>query len=205
MSTQAIDLEAKSPGRGLRVVLVGFYNYQSHALRIFHPLLKRRGHEVHSIFFKNFFTYHEPSACEEDMVVELIERIKPDLVGMSVWSTYYQLAARLSGRIKASFNPTIIWGGIHAQTCSDECLDHADIVCRSEGEHVLAELTDRMSLGQDFTDLTGCWVRSGDEITRNVPRPLIPDLDVLPPADLSSENKYYLGYKAWRDVASWDA
>jgi hypothetical protein len=34
---------------------------------------------------------------------------------------------------------------------------------------------------------------------------LIPDLDVLPSADLTSENKYYLGDNTWRDVASWDA
>jgi hypothetical protein len=26
------------------------------------------------------------------MIVELVERLQPDLVAMSVWSTYYQLA-----------------------------------------------------------------------------------------------------------------
>ena len=199
------DLSAHAPGRPLRVVLLTFYNYQSHALRIFHPLLKQRGHEVHSIFFKNYFTYHEPSPHEEDMVLAVIERIKPDLVGMSVWSTYYQLTARLSRRIKERVNPVIIWGGIHAQSRPDDCLAHVDIVCKSEGEYVLAELTDRLSLGEGFADLKGCFVRVGDEIVRNPPRNLIPDLDVLPEADLSTENKYYLGYNAWRDVANWDA
>src|SRR5262249_2003034 len=59
-------------------------------------------------------------------------------------------------------------------------------------------------LGQDYADVHGCWVRSGDTIKQNPARMLIPDLDVLPPADLTSENKYYLGYNVWRDVARWD-
>jgi radical SAM superfamily enzyme YgiQ (UPF0313 family) len=198
-------LTSPCPGRPLRVVLITFYNYESHALRIFHPLLKQRGHDVHSIFFKNYFTYQVPTQQEEDMVVELVERLQPDVVGMSVWSTYYQLAGRLSQRIKSACNPVVIWGGIHAQTRAEDCLQHADLVCRSEGEHVLAELTDRISLGRGYEDLNGCWVKSGGEIRRNPPRMLIPDLDVLPPGDASTENKYYLGYNAWRDVARWDA
>jgi anaerobic magnesium-protoporphyrin IX monomethyl ester cyclase len=204
VNDEDFELAARAPGRPLRVVLLGFYNYQSHALRIFHPLLKQRGHEVHSIFFKNYFTYHAPAVQEEDMVVELIERIRPDLVCMSVWSTYYQLAARLSRRIKKAIDPVIIWGGIHPRTRPEDSLADCDIVCRSEGEYVLAELTDHLSLGEDFTDLKGCWVRSGGDIVRNPPRALIPNLDVLPAADLTPENKYYLSYKAWRDVARWD-
>jgi radical SAM superfamily enzyme YgiQ (UPF0313 family) len=199
-----IDLTARTPGRPLRIVLLTFYNYQSHALRIFHPLLKRRGHEVHSIFFKNYFTYVSPTPAEEDLVVDLVTRLQPDLVGMSVWSTYFQLAARVTQRIKAAVKPVVIWGGIHAQTRTEDCLQHADIVCRAEGEYVLAELADRLGVGEDFADLQGCWVRRGDEIVRNPPRPLIPDLNVLPPADLSPANKYYLGHGRWRDVARWD-
>lgn len=190
--------------RPLRIVLLTFYNYESHALRIFHPWLKQRGHDVHSIFFKNYFTYVRPTAAEEDMVVDLIVRLQPDLLGVSVWSTYYQLAARITRRIKQTVNPVVIWGGIHAQACSEECLQHADIVCRGEGEYVLAELADRLARGEDFVDLAGCWVRRGEKIVRNPPRQLISDLDVLPLPDLSPHNKYYLGNGRWRDVARWD-
>jgi len=184
--------------------LVTFFNYESHALRIFHPLLTQRGHDVHSIFFKNYFTYQVPTQTEEDMVVDLIERLRPDLVGMSVWSTYYQLARRLSRRIKDSVDPVIIWGGIHAQAKPEQCLEVADVVCQSEGEYVLAELTDRLSVDQPYDDLAGCWVKTPAGTLRNPPRMLIPDLDVLPPADLSPDNKYYLGVDAWRDVARWN-
>jgi hypothetical protein len=57
---RAGDLTARASGRPLRVVLMAFYNYESHALRSFHPLLKQRGHEVHSVYFKNYFTYQVP-------------------------------------------------------------------------------------------------------------------------------------------------
>ncbi len=201
---ETIDLAGRAPGRPLRVVLLAFYNFEAHAIRIFHPLLKRRGHDVHSIFFKNYFTFQVPTQQEEDMLVDLIERLQPDLVAMSVWSTYYQLAARISRRLRQSLDTVIIWGGIHPQTRSEDCLQHADLVARSEGEYVLAELTDRLSLGQDWTDIAGTWSRRDGEIRRNPPRLLIQDLDVLPPADLSPANKYYLGWGAWRDVARWD-
>ncbi len=197
--------EDPATGRRLRVVFLAFYNYQSHALRIFHPLLQQRGHDVHSIYFKNYFTYNTPSAKDEDLVVDLITQLKPDLLGMSVWSTYYQLAARITRRVRAAVNPVVIWGGIHAQTCAEECLADADIVCRSEGEDALIELTERIGRGQDYRDLKGCWVRTAEgEIVRNPPRPLIPNLDVLPQPDMSPKNKYYLGFDQWRDVAAWD-
>ena len=204
VSTETIDLAARTPGRPLRVVLVAFYNYESHAIRIFHPMLKQRGHEVHSIFFKNYFTYQVPTQQEEDMVVDLIERIKPDVVGMSVWSTYYQLAGRLSRRVKERCGSVIVWGGIHPQTCPEDCFEHCDVVARGEGEYVLAEITDRIGLGRDYKDVRGTWVKSGGEIIKNPPRMLINDLDVIPPADLSPEGKYYLGKDDWRDTASWD-
>ena len=97
---EELDLTSRAVGRPLRVVLLTFYNYFSHALRIFHPLLKQRGHEVHSVFFKDGFTYGHPSAREEEMVLQLIEEIQPDVVGVCVWSTYYQLAAPLSSGLK---------------------------------------------------------------------------------------------------------
>src|SRR5207248_4696879 len=120
----------------------------------------------------------------EDMVVELIGRLRPDVVAMTVWSTYFQLAARLTDRIKASFCPLVVWGGIHAQTRPRDCLEHADVVALGEGEPVLTELTDRVVAGAPLDDLQGCWVKTASGIVENQPRPLLPDLDVLPPADL---------------------
>jgi radical SAM superfamily enzyme YgiQ (UPF0313 family) len=151
-----LDLSAPAAGRPLRVVLLTFYNQFSHALRIFHPLLRQRGHEVHSIYFKQAFTYGHPTQQEEDMALYLIEEIQPDLVGVSVWTTYFQLAARLTQRIKQRTSAVVIWGGIHAQVRTEQSLQYADIVCRSEGEYVLAELTDRIGLAQASATGPGC-------------------------------------------------
>jgi radical SAM superfamily enzyme YgiQ (UPF0313 family) len=198
------DLSSRAAGRPLRVVLLTFYNYSSHAMRIFHPLLAQRGHEVHSVFFKNSFTNGYPTQAEEDMTVELIERLAPDVLAVCVWSTYFQLAARLTRRIKERTGAVAIWGGIHAQVRPEQSLQYADVVCRSEGEYVLAELTDRIGLGEDYSDLRGCWVKRGEETLRNAPRLLIPDLDLLPLPDLSGENKHYLGNGQWIDPLRWE-
>ena len=67
------------------------------------------------------------------------------------------------------------------------------IVGTREGEYVLAELTDRLSLDREVRRLARLLGERRRRVVRNPPRLLIPDLDVLPPADLSPENKYYLG------------
>jgi radical SAM superfamily enzyme YgiQ (UPF0313 family) len=203
-SADDLDLSAPAAGRPLRVVLLTFFNYSSHAMRIFHPLLKQRGHEVHSVFFKDAFTYCYPTQQEEDMVVDLIAEIKPDVLAVCVWSTYFQLAARLTKRVKERCGAVAIWGGIHAQVKPEQSLEYADIVCRSEGEYVLAELTDRIGLDQDYSDLRGCWVKRGGEIVKNAPRLLINDLDALPLPDFSPEGKHYLGAAEWVDPRKWE-
>src|SRR5262249_50909864 len=177
--------KAPSAARPLRVVLLWFYNYFSHALRIFHALLAQRGHEVHSVFVKNQFTYGHPTQQEEDMVVDLVASLRRRrgrvgvvhlLPARGAAHRAHQGTHRCRGRVG---------GGIHARVGPEESLRSADIVCRSEGEYVLAELTDRIGLGQGYTDLRGCWVRDGETIARNPPRLLISNLDALPPADHS--------------------
>jgi hypothetical protein len=69
---------------------------------------------------------------------------------------------------------------------------------------VLAELTDRIGLDEPYDDLRGCWVHTENGVVHNPARTLIPDLDVLPAADLSSDNKYYLGLNRWVDVERWN-
>jgi len=204
-SAETIDLSARAPGRPLRIALMAYYNYSSHALRIFHPLLRQRGHDVHSIYVKDSFTFGRPTQKEEDMVMELLRELRPDVVCMQVWSTYFKLAARLTRRIKDELGALVVWGGIHAQVKPEDCLEYADVICRSEGEYALAEITDRLSLGHDIDDVAGCWVRTtSGAIKENDPRFLIPDLDLLPIPDISPENKHYLGGEVWRDPAEWD-
>jgi len=203
VAVRDIDVTAPAAGRCLRVVLLGFYNYSSQALRLFHPLLERRGHEVHSVFFKDWFTYVRPTGREEDMVVERIEALRPDLVAVQVWSTYYQLAARLSRRIKERTGATIVWGGIHAQVCPEDSLQYADVVARSEGEYLLAELTDRIGEGKAFSDLRGAWVHQDGEILQNEPHLLIQDLDSLPLPHIGAENTHCLGADGWIDADGW--
>jgi len=56
--------------------------------------------------------------------------------------------------VKASIDPVVIWGGIHAQTRPQDCIQHADVVCLSEGEYVLAS-ADRTCSGSTSRTRTG--------------------------------------------------
>src|SRR5262249_55562650 len=72
----------------------------------------------------------------------------------------------------------VIWGGSGPTIEPDWALEHADLVCKGEGEELLVELADRLDAGADYTGLGGLWVKRDGEIVRNPTRPLI-DLEKI--------------------------
>ena len=96
-----------------------------------HPLLESvAGVKPHTIFFKdcqaNIFAH--PTHKEETLFIELINKLKPKIVGFSVLSPYMPVASRLSRLIKeGSPSTSIIWGGIHPTIDPESCIDKADI------------------------------------------------------------------------------
>ena len=131
-----------------------------------------------------------PTAHEEDMVVDLIERIQPDVVAMSVWSTYYQLAARLSARIKAACNPVIIWGGIHPQTRPEQSPGPLRPRGAQRGR-VRPGRADRPHGASARTGTTSAatWTKRDGEIVQNPPRFADPRPRRPAAPDLSSEQQ----------------
>ena len=125
------------------VVLIAMYDIDSFAVRTLHAVLARQGFPVHSIFFKQLNvnnTMDRETESEVQSLIGLLRRLNPILVGLSVRSTYFQLAACLSARIRHEIGCTVLWGGVHVTISPEECLDHADAICLGEGEEALVEL-----------------------------------------------------------------
>ena len=87
----------------LCVVLVAMYRNRNFPIRIMHPLLEKIENVIpHTIFFKDYAgnMFEPPTAKEEELFVEIITDLKPDLVGFSVLTPYVPIARRLTSLIR---------------------------------------------------------------------------------------------------------
>ncbi len=127
----------------------------------------------------------------------LIE-LAPDLVAPSSLSTanaYYSLrVCQLAKKINSE-----IWtvlGGQHFTALSDETLrdyPEVDFIIRGEGEVTFTELVNCLANDSGLNDVLGLSYRHGD-IIHNPNRPLICDLDELPPPAYHLVEEHMEGY-----------
>lgn len=119
-----------------------------------------------------------------------------DLIGFSFMSQYFDRAAQVTGHLKKNCSQPIIWGGIHPTYRPEQSLEYCDIVCIGEGEHAIADLARKISRGDDYTDIDGCWVKSNGAIIKNKPGTIVQDLDVLPFVDYDITAHYVYDWRS---------
>jgi radical SAM superfamily enzyme YgiQ (UPF0313 family) len=116
-----------------------------------------------------------------ELLGELLFRLRPDIIGISLTSKYFHAARRVTEEIKRDFHQPVIWGGIEPTLEPERCLQHADIVCVGEGEGAIVDLLNLLPKGLGAcSDIPNLWIKKNGEIHRNPPRPLIGDLDEIP-------------------------
>jgi len=173
-------------------------------VRVLAAVLKAEGFQVRQIFLpreRYFFPdFGEPYPPQVLRSVAQLCR-DADLVGLTVMSSYLRDACDLTRAIRQCSSAPIIWGGIHPTVRPEECLQHADMVCRGEGEDALLELAQRLRDGRGPLGVDNILVRQGDRIHRMPLRPLRQDIDSLPFADLSVEDSYAL---VWGELLPMD-
>lgn len=175
------------------IVLLSLYNIESHSLRTLHAILKNADFNVTSLFFKRREldnTFNKHSSAEIDYLVNQIKRLNPSIVGISVMSAFFDLASEITKKIKEQTHTTILWGGIHPTIRPEQCLNAADIVCVGEGECTILELAEKMSRGEEISNIRNLWLKNGQGVIKNELRPLIQDLDSVPFPDYSGDDKY---------------
>ncbi len=161
-------------------------------------VLKDNGHQV-KIFtdphlFEDLYIYFKPLSrlfdCKKQIVSDL-KAYKPDLIGFSVVTFFYQWACTLARMIKEEIDVPIIFGGIHPTSVPERVIrnDFVDMVCVGEGEYPMLELADSMQKGRIDTSIRNIWFKKDGQVIANDVRPLIEDLDSLPMPD---KEIYYL-------------
>jgi radical SAM superfamily enzyme YgiQ (UPF0313 family) len=165
------------------VCLISLYLSESLAVRQLCASLKARGHHCSLIFFKEFRweVFRPVTPREEELLFSLLGDLKPDLVGISLTSSLVaDLAYDLADKIRARTAAKVILGGAHPSVSPEEALQHADLVCRGEGEDAILEVADALVSGGALDRIANIWARSNGEVVHNEVRPLETDLDLLP-------------------------
>ncbi len=133
-----------------------------------------------------------------DAAWAMVQDFKPDLLGLSFYTTAAEGAYEIARRAKAHFpHVLVVAGGPHATALPEEALFSGgiDLVVRGEGEATLVELVEAWLSHAPWDTLTprikGIAWRAGEEVRLNAPREPV-DVDSLPfPArDAIRMNRY---------------
>lgn len=168
--------------------------------------LKAVGHDVRLVLFPGSIGLSQEDGSYvyryADTVVEeaLALTAGADLVGVSFFTNYFDRAVQLTAAVREKLGIPVVWGGIHATVRPLEALDHADFVCRGEGETALDALARAIVAGAPTDAVPGVWTMGDEGAVDNGLAPLVPDLDGLPFFDFSGEDQYALAPELGRIV-----
>lgn len=169
--------------------------------------LKKHG-LPHTVIFhlrrrKNSYWHTSGVLLTEKEIALLLAGLKEsgaDVAGISVYYHFFAAASQLTARIKKDLGIPVVWGGVYPTIAPEECLAHADMVCRGDGEELVVELMRRFSGKEDLSGLPGLWIKDGEgRVVKNPLRFPQPELDTLAFPFLDEETARYI----CEDDAGW--
>lgn len=123
----------------------------------------------------------------EGRMAKEIAEMRPDIVGISAVSLFWERARRLAERLKTKSPATpIIVGGPHVTACREACLfdsDAIDYACVGDGEPLMVALLGAMERHADVGRIAGLVRRSGGAVVYDGSVSRLPDLDACPRPD----------------------
>lgn len=157
-------------------------------------VLEQAGHVV---FYLDCSAEHLTVGNIEEIILKRYESI--DFVGLTATTPLINNALAIAGFVKKIFpRAKTVLGGVHPSIMPDEVLNHpqVDYVVVDEGEITMRELVD----GKEISTILGLCFKKDGQIIKNSCRPLIQDLNTIPPPayHLLPMSKYYPaigGYK----------
>lgn len=159
-------------------------------LKGLHHLLLARGWQSFLLYLPRFDPF---SPGDNAALAGFVRQLNPAFIGISLMAIDYSVAKHVSRALKQVFPEIpLIWGGIHATTAPEMCLEDADYVCIGEGEQTVLDLAEAAQQGRTFRDVKNlCFLENG-ALRRNPLYPLVMDLDELPISRQIPENSFVL-------------
>lgn len=154
-------------------------NY-SEGLASISAVLKEGGHDcrlLHLLYFHSEQEYKE----------KLKDMGKFDVIGFSIRTTAFPDSKLYIKWTKEVYPDSfIICGSYHVTLVPEEVLSLPDVdcVCIGDGEYAELELLEKMSAGEDYTNIESLWFKDKEgNFIQNPVRPLFADLDRIPIPD----------------------
>jgi radical SAM superfamily enzyme YgiQ (UPF0313 family) len=168
----------------VKVTLISPYpDITAFGLRVIVGLLRQRGHEACLVFLPIAEgACVDADAPYDDAVLEQLVELCRDsgLVGIGLMTNYFDHAVQITCSLRAGLDIPVVWGGIHPTVRPQECLAHAEYVCRGEGEEAMLELVEVLEAGGDGRSIPNIWAHLDGVVYENPLRPLERNLDRFP-------------------------
>jgi radical SAM superfamily enzyme YgiQ (UPF0313 family) len=127
-------------------------------------------------------------ATDDTGFVRIIKEGDIKVVGVTAMTLVIHRAMEIAEKVKrVSKDVKVVIGGVHPTVMPEECLknENIDIVVRQEGEITLWEYIRSLRGEMNLKDIHGLSYKDNGIIIHNPDRPLIKDLDSLPPCLMS--------------------
>ncbi|MBT3194121.1 MAG: B12-binding domain-containing radical SAM protein [Verrucomicrobia bacterium] len=164
------------------VMLISPYGIENRGVRYIAAVLRSAGFRPVLVLMKRWINNQisPPTEKEQALLLELAQRLNPLLIGIGFGAPYFKVVTALTQQLKQVVDSPILWGGVYPTVCPEACIEHADMVCVGEGEQPVLDLCRALSSGDTALEIPNLWIRSGGDVHKHDPRPLIQDVDALP-------------------------
>lgn len=203
------------------IVLISLYDRNAYGQRLMSANLKQHGHQCHMVFLKRYntdwsyelelevgeypwmgvnergkvFKYASNShisAPELELLRQVLVRLRPDAIGMTVNTPLRVQNVKVTRFIKQHFDIPVVWGGYDPTVNASQCLELCDYACVGEGDQTIIEIAERIDAGRAFDDVCNlAYSRNGTTIF-NPKAPAEQEIDKYPWRDNAPENKYFI-------------
>jgi radical SAM superfamily enzyme YgiQ (UPF0313 family) len=194
ISSRSSD-QARETGRP--IVLIGFQRHSNLGIGYLASKLKSSGYRVEVFDFE----------ADRLQILKAVQALDPILIGFSlIFQSYIHWFGSLIRYLRDNgINCHFIMGGHFPSLSYQRTLDlipELDSVARFEGEETLQELTDCLSTGKNWHEVSGLAFKDGSAIVASPMRKLIEDLDSLPYPVRTFQRNAILGRNATPMLAS---
>ena len=146
-----------------------------------------RGKLVNGNLYKPF------SDTEYELLIDTLQRFRPDMIGFSLCSVPVREVGQVTERVRAAFpDVPMIWGGVGPTLEPERCLQWADMVCVGEADESIVEIAERLDSGASIAGVPNIWVKQANgEIAKGPGRPLI-DVDRIAIPDYETSRTVWI-------------
>jgi anaerobic magnesium-protoporphyrin IX monomethyl ester cyclase len=204
-----------------RVTFLSIADRNAQGIRLMSASLRKHGHECHVIFLKRYpfnirraplpeadpfawigidhrgrpFPYAVPTpitARERVLLRELLSRIEPDVIGMTVTTPLRRRNAEVARYTRSFSGAPVIWGGFDPTFNTRDCLEFCDYACIGEGDTAILEIANAIDGKRSLDNVPNLARLCNGSVVANRRAPLEANLDSLPWRDNTPEYKYFI-------------